>query len=118
VEDVLSNHDQVESFTRDQGIVFTIRREGRKPTVVAVLVDIYTIGLADVVEAIRRFPEMTCLVTNGNWNSYTSEAKRYGYERQIGVFNTSEFFGALRRRESHKYIPKEARRSRKPKSVF
>ncbi len=106
-ESALSPHDKVVSFSREGDNLFRIQRTENMSPICAVLVDIYTIGVADVIEAKREFPEMTCLVTCGNWNGYTPQAKQHGMHNSIGIFNSSEFFGALWWKNPHKYVKKD-----------
>jgi len=103
----LSSHAQVNSVDVTDHHFFQILRKKTPQNVNVILVDIYTIGLADVLKARKEFPSATCIVTNGNWSSYTPDAKQYGLENGFGVFNTSEFLGALHWDELHKYEKKE-----------
>ncbi len=105
VEDALSVHVKVGTFTRRDDIVFEIKRVNGMSDVTAVLVDRYTLGLADVLSAKREFPEMNCIVTCANWNHYTEDSKEYGKQNDICVFNVGEFFGSLHWREMIKYVP-------------
>ena len=105
VEDALSVHVKVGTFTRRDDIVFEIKRVNGMSDVTAVLVDRYTLGLADVLSAKREFPEMNCIVTCANWNHYTEDSKEYGKQNDICVFNVGEFFGSLHSREMIKYVP-------------
>jgi hypothetical protein len=106
-EEALIGHSRVASFTRDREIVFHIERTERRTDIVAVLVNLYTVGLADVFAICKQFPDVDCIVTGSNWNSYTKEAKDHGLKNKIGVFNTSEFFGALRWSKAYKYVKKD-----------
>ncbi len=103
----LTGHSEIVSFEVTDHHLFRIRRKRIPEEVNVVLVDIYTVGLADVFKALEEFPDATCLVTNGNWNAYTSEAKEYGLQNGFGVFNAVEFLGALHWDEIHKYYKKD-----------
>lgn len=109
VERALSSHAKVKSFVRREDIVFDIIRNSRMSNVTAVLVDRYTLGLADVLRARDEFPDMNCIVTCANWNHYTSDAKQFGIENGISVFNVGEFFGALHRKVMITYVPPDPR---------
>lgn len=93
--EALSTHKAVSSFTRTRDIVFTIERPVSETPIVMVLIKRYTVGLADVIAVMKEFPDATCIVAPGDWAGYTKEAKEYGIAQKVGVFNTSEFFGAL-----------------------
>jgi hypothetical protein len=99
----LAGHGEVVSFNVMDHHYFQIQRKKAPQNLNVVLVNIYTIGLADVLKARQEFPDATCIVTNGSWSSYTSEAKEFGLQNQFGVFNTNEFLGALHWEEFHKY---------------
>lgn len=118
VEDALSSHAKVQSLDRRDDIVFEIERVDGMSSATVVLVDRYTLGLADVLRAKSEFPEMDCIVTCANWNHYTGDAKQYGMENGICVFNVGEFFGSLHWKEMIKYVPpdpdkKKSRRRRR-----
>lgn len=109
VEQALNGHSKVEAFTRHDDIVFEIDRVDGMSEVTAVLVNRYTLGLADLFQALDEFPRMNCLVTSANWNSYTAEAKRYGMDNGICVFKVGEFLGALYSKEMMRYVPPDER---------
>ena len=106
VEQGLKTHTAVESFARHDDIGFDIGRTGGRDPVRVVLVGRYVIGQADVMKAAADFPGMQMIVANGNWCGYTPEAKEYGREQGIGVFEMSEFFGALHRADYLDYAKK------------
>ena len=106
-EDVLKSHRKVAYFTKRGYYVFDIeRREGLGP-VVALLTDLYTVGLADVVLAETEVEGLNCIVTVSNWNGYTQEAKEYGIEHRTGLFQLSEFMGALWQRDFWNYVKRD-----------
>jgi hypothetical protein len=93
-ERALSGHNKVESYKRVNDIHFVLEHVNGT-TLHVLLVNEYSIGLAAVLRAKHEFPQIEYVVTGGNWNGYTPEAKEYGRHNEIGVFNTVEFFGAL-----------------------
>jgi len=102
----LDGHDKVASYKRTEDIYFTITHaDGRKLTVL--LVNEYSLGLATVLRAKAEFPDVEYIVTGGNWNGYTPEAKDYGWKNSIGIFNIGEFFGALNWTNPKKYYQKD-----------
>ena len=102
-ERVLRNHNKVLSFSRNNDICFRIELMNGE-YIVALLVDEYVLGLAAIHRAQEEFPDIQHVITCGNWNGYTPEAKKYGLENGIGVFNSSEFFGALHRSNPIEYV--------------
>ena len=106
VERALKTHSKVERFERIRDILFEIElTDGSEIKVL--LVDEYTLGLADLHRAQSEFPEIGFVVTGGNWNGYTREAKHYGLLHDLGVFNIEEFLGALNWSEPKKYHKKD-----------
>jgi hypothetical protein len=104
-EQALKTHSKVAGFRRNRDIFFTIElTNGRELKVL--LVDEYTLGLADLHRAQSEFPKMEFIVTGGNWNGYTREAKQYGLLHGLGIFNIEEFLGALNWSEPRKYYKK------------
>jgi hypothetical protein len=93
-ERVLKTHKKVESFERESDNVFHITKNNYTELKI-ILVDRYTLSLSDVLKAVEDFGEYDCIVTCANWNAYTEEAKEWGLTNHKGVFDSSEFFGAL-----------------------
>lgn len=107
MERALKGHQRVGTFQRRKDIAFHIERPEQLPPIVAVLINRYTIGVADIIAVQAEFPEATCVVAPGDWCGYTKEAKEYGLAQGVGVFNTSEFFGALWRSDPKDYVKKD-----------
>ena len=61
------------------------------------LVDIYTVSVADVSQAISDDPNLSAIVTASAWNSITPDAKAYGANAGVGVFSWKAFMGAVHR---------------------
>jgi hypothetical protein len=104
---VLQSHKKVSDFKRTRDVVFDIIRVPALSEVRAVLTDIYTIGLAQLLDAIKKVPGVNCVISGGDWSGYTVEAKDYALQNQIGLFTTSEFFGALWWKTFHDYHKKD-----------
>lgn len=107
-ERVLRQHSRVSGFSRQGTQIFYIERsEGLGPLVV-LLTDIYTVGLADVMQARDTVDGLNCIVTVSNWNGYTQEGREYAEERHIGLFVLSELMGALWKEEFWKYVKRDS----------
>ncbi len=87
-------HKMVVSVNKLQEQHYEIRRKGRTDLKVY-LTNLYIVGIADVHEIINKFPEVNCIVTISNWNSYSNEAKEFCKSQKIGLFKYSEYYGAL-----------------------
>jgi hypothetical protein len=106
-EDILRGHSTVASVQRQRDILFHIERKEPLEPVTALLLDEYTLSIAAVLKALGEFPEAKCIVTGGNWNAYTREAKEYGDKNQIGIFVIGEFLGSLNLQEPYQYVRKD-----------
>lgn len=93
-ERAMKGHSKILSVNRTNYIYFNIKDDrGRQFEVL--LLNEYCLGLAAVLKALEEFPETEYIVTGGNWNGYTKEAKEYGKKNNIGIFNFGEFMGAI-----------------------
>ncbi len=101
--DAITEHDAVVSLIDRGDNVFVINRKNDSPVVVY-LTDVYTVGIADLIDAKARIPDLNCIVTISNWNGYTREAKERGIQDQIGVFLFAELMGALNRDDYWAYV--------------
>jgi hypothetical protein len=106
-EDLLRSHNKVESFERTDDIFFKITRPAGLSPVNALLINVYTVGLADVFRAKEEFPELDCIVTSSIWNGYTREAKEHALDSELGLFVVSEFSRALREQVPYRYVKKD-----------
>ncbi len=102
----LSGHNMVASYDRTKDIFFTVTLTNEN-IINVLLVNEYVLGLAAVLRARHEFPDAEYIVTGGNWNGYTPEAKRYGVEHSLGIFNVGEFFGALHWTNPKEYYKKD-----------
>ena len=102
----LGGHDKVASYNRTKDILFTVALKNGE-IIKVLLVNEYALGLAAVLQARKEFPDAEYSVTGGNWNGYTPEAKDYGRENSIGIFNVGEFFGALNWADPKRYHKKD-----------
>src|SRR5829696_8039502 len=84
-ERALDGHAKVAHSERLNDIHFRITHlDGSVLNVL--LVNEYSLGLAAVLRAKSEFPEVDYIVTGGNWNGYTPQAKEYGRNNELGIF--------------------------------
>ena len=102
-ENAIATHTAVESVTNRGENVFVINRKIHTPVVVY-LTDVYTVGIADVIDAMARIPDLGCVVTISNWNGYTQASKDHGVQNHIGVFLFAELMGALNQDDIWTYV--------------
>ncbi len=103
-EKVLRTHGKVSRFRKRDAQVFEIERDGISSSIVVLLTDLYTVGLADVVQAQDVVDDLDCIVTMSNWNGYTREGKEHAKEHRIGLFLLSEFMGSLWKKDFWDYV--------------
>lgn len=102
-EATIAGHSAVSRLDRRGENVYVVQRRKYSPVVVF-LTDIYTIGIADVVDARTKICDINYIVTISNWNGYTSAAKEHANSAKIGIGLMSEFMGALNLEEPWKYV--------------
>lgn len=107
VEKVLGGHKKVKSFERINDIQFSITLSNLQD-IEMLLVNEYCLGLATIHRALDEFPGIEFIVTSANWNGYTKDAKEYGIQNDLGVFNIGEFIGALSSASPKDYYQKDA----------
>lgn len=113
-ESVMKKHSKVVSVKREKDILFTIiDNVGRVFKVL--LLNEYILGVATLMKALDEFPEAEYIVIGGDWNKCTDEAKEYGDNNNIGIFNFSEFMGAVNSKNPKSYTKIERKQEvRKP----
>ena len=100
----IPKHDHVLSVERLGSQVFRVTRDIAPTELIVLLINLYTVGLADVVRAMTEVEGLNCIVTISAWNGYTEEAKQYALNRKIGLFIFREIMGALGKRHLWKYV--------------
>ncbi len=84
VVDVRKVHDQLIAVERLNG-----------PSIRVHMTNVYIVGLADVAEILAEENTIDAIVTLSGWNSYSTEAKEYCKDNNIGLFKFKEFLGAV-----------------------
>lgn len=97
LDGVIRNHDNVQSVSRHDDIVFELERRKPADKLRLICCDEYSLGILVVQRALTEFSPLQIIYTGGNWSGYTPEAKKYCIDAKIGLFNSSEINGALRR---------------------
>lgn len=112
-EDALRGHGRVIKVNRERDIFFRIERDD-KSVLNALLLNEYRFGLAGLIKALEEFPETKYIIIGGNWNESTCEANRYAKDNNIGIYNFSEFLGAINcNKIPLRYIKQDERNNRK-----
>ncbi|HVE44893.1 MAG TPA: hypothetical protein VNC84_07165 [Gammaproteobacteria bacterium] len=104
---ILSSHDKISRFSEIDPQQFNIERGQGLSSVMVYLSGFYIIGIADCMDIIEEYSDVNCIVTSSSWKSYTKDAKEYASSKRIGLFDISEFMGALNRDDFWNYVKKD-----------
>lgn len=96
----------VEEVDASNGL-FNIVQENR--TLRIFICECYSFGVAEYEEVLDHFDNLDVIIINSTWCDYTSDVKEYCKESRVGVFNISEFFGAINLTDFWNYIPPDER---------
>lgn len=100
-EQAIIKHDKVISLEKIDDYHYCLNLTNSRSYKVY-LTNIYTVGLADVVELSTTF-ELDAIVTMSMWNSYSLDAKKYGQDIGVGVFIFRELMGAINFEKPEEY---------------
>lgn len=101
-EKVMHQHTKVISLSKLDEYYYSLRLyNGRNYKIY--LTNIYTVGLADVMEISGAF-DINAIVTVSSWNGYTLEAKEYSQSIGKGLFLLSELMGAINLAKPEEYF--------------
>jgi hypothetical protein len=108
------SHSQVEKLEVHGPQFYTIKRKLCSDLRLH-LTNIYIVSEADVLEIMGDYPGVNCILTISSWNSYSYAAKQLAKQNCIGLFRTSEFYGALNYdgQKFLDYIPPEQREEKR-----
>lgn len=93
-EEALNRQKRVINVSREDDIFFRIERDDGR-IINTLLLNEYRFGIASLIKALEEFPETDYIVIGGNWNESTYEADEYAKNNNIGIYDFSEFFGAI-----------------------
>lgn len=93
-EDGTRSHGAVRLVTKLNEKEYFIQR-WHKSDLYVYLTNIYIVSVADVHEIKMKFPNVQCIVTISNWNSYSPDARSFCESQKIGLFRYQEYYGAL-----------------------
>ncbi|MBY5827671.1 hypothetical protein [Rhizobium leguminosarum] len=108
-EDRVNGHEKVEQLVNLGGGFFEVTRRGGDK-LRAFVCECYTFGVAEFIEVRDHCADVSAIVISSSWCGYTDDVKDYCKALKIGVFNISEFMGALNREEFWSYVVPERKR--------
>jgi hypothetical protein len=91
----MKGHSAVCNITRLNGDVYLIERTNNRPDIKVLIADIYIAGEGDVLEITCDYKDIDCIVLVGFYNRYSMAAKELAKERNVGLYDKGEFFGAV-----------------------
>ena len=104
--DTLGQHDGVEIVEKLCEAAIRVQRAGLTDVDV-VLVDIYALGVAEVVRTLRGHPFADAILNINPYGQYSADAKARAKDAKVGLFTYKELFGAIRHEGSRfvDYVP-------------
>lgn len=112
---IISKHSKVEEIEQIGVPLYTITKKNGN-VMNALLVDIYIIGDAEILDLMSRYENIDAIINVSMWNRNISSAKLIAKEHKIGLFELKEFMGALNydsRKAFLNYIPPHEREGNK-----
>jgi hypothetical protein len=97
LDKVLRAHDNIKSVTRHNDIVFELERRSPGDHLRLICCDEYALGMLVVQRALTEFAPLHIISSGGSWTGYTPEAKEHCINAKIGLYNSTEINGALRK---------------------
>jgi hypothetical protein len=94
-ERLLRTHRNVNDVSRHDDIVFNVERVRQRDQLTILCCRQYAMGITLVHRALAEFGRLSVIYIGGGWNGYTSEAKDFCVNQQIGLYVTDEMSGAL-----------------------
>ena len=94
-ERILSTHGNVATFSRDEDILFSVRRKKQQDDLAILCADEYACGSTAVRRALAEFGSLNIIYVGGTWCGYTPDAKEDCIESHIGLYNSTEVSGGL-----------------------
>ena len=91
----MKGHSAVLSIRPIGDDVYLIERTNDRPDLKVLIADIYIAGESDIIEITYDYSDIDCIVLVGYYNRYSRAAKELAKERNIGLYDRSEFFGAV-----------------------
>lgn len=115
MEQVLSSHTSVRSFTRMNDIQFQIVRSKGHPDLNVVFVDVYEFGEAAAYAIIEEFDGIQVIVNNGSWNHILVDWRKFANRTGVVIFKLSDFMGAINVQDLRNYVTEDERDERRRK---
>lgn len=115
---LISKHSKVEEIEQIGVPLYTITKSNGD-VINALLVDIYMIGNAELLDLMSRYEDIDAIINISMWNENLSSAKDLAKEHKIGLFDMREFMGALNcvsRKTFLNYIPPHEREENKKRN--
>lgn len=91
----MEGHSAVLSIKSVGGDVYLIERTKDRPDLRVLIADIYIAGESDIIEITYDYSDIDCIVLVGFYNRYSRAAKELAKERNIGLYDKRELYGAV-----------------------
>ncbi len=92
---IISGHTAVSEFNEVDEDIYEIKRTNERPAIRVLVVDIYVVSEADIFEILSENLNLDCILLIGFNNNYSNSAKELAKSERIGLFDVTEFRGAI-----------------------
>lgn len=106
-ERLLETHPNVGNVSRHHDLVFETDRKRQQDHLTIFCCNEYTMSLTMVQRALHEFGTLHLIYIGGGWCGYTSEAKEFCLDAEIGLYVTNDMSGALWSDEFWSYYRKD-----------
>ncbi len=113
----MKEHHKVSEIRKVNECVYEIVR-GNKDLIKVFACECYIFGLAELYETQQNIEALNAIVINGNWCSYTDEAKLHGRREKIGIFNIAGFMASIQMQDFWNYLTTEERKLYEAKGLL
>jgi hypothetical protein len=92
---LLNQHTNVESVSRNNDIIFTVKRIQQGDSLKILCLNEYIFSITQLRLILEQFPDVNIIYIGGGWNGYTRDALALAHEQGIGIYVTDYLTGAL-----------------------
>lgn len=93
--DVLRSKEIVKQVVLIDNQTILISRKRGYSTIKLYIVDAYVLGVGATQEILNKQTDINAILVLSKWNQYTGDSKRYGLDRDVGIFSFDELMGAV-----------------------
>ena len=107
IEKMFEEHPRVSNYVKVSNTTYTIEREDFSDNLRVYIDDTYLLTQHGVEEILDDDSEVNCIVMSSSWLKYSSEAKTFAVDSEMGLFTMGELYGALFQSDFWSFVKKE-----------